>query len=164
MSSYIDFYVKKYGVYIPIASYSRSSTIYQAFEGAPYGKVSQLKLETINDVKDSAKEHILKYKKEIEEYTSKINLVRDMSNSVEEKMQTIYELQASKAEYECLIQEEQYAISFFDFLIAAIDSYFGNKLYYGVDAGNPMVIEWDKFGRPVKQYKVEVSEEEVSYE
>lgn len=169
MSSYIDFYIKKYGVYIPIANYSRNNIIYQSFNGAPYGEVLRIQSEVIENARNVAKENIQKYQKDIDDCKSRLCLICDMNNPVDEKLQASYEIYDEIEEYEDMIEDERYVISFCNFLNMIEDSQFGDDdndcgLYYGVDAGNPMVIEWDKFGRPVKQYKVEVSEEEIDYQ
>ena len=165
MSSYINFYVKRYGVYIGIGSFSRNSEIYQAFEGAPYGEIAPLKVDELEYVKSVIKENIEKYKKSLDSCASQADFIRGMNNSVEEKMQAFYEVEADAKEWQQMIEDEQYALSYIDFLeIVCNDQYEPEEeevLYYVVDAGNPMILEYDQFGKVTRQYKVEVTEEEV---
>lgn len=168
MSSYIDFYVKRYGVYIGIGSFSRHSEIYQAFEGAPYGKIAPLKVDELEYVKSVINEGIEKYKKSIDKCNSQAEFLRSMDNPLTEKMSLYYEISEEITEWKQAIEDAQYALSYIEFLeIVRNDQYKPEEeevLYYGVDAGNPMVLEYDQFGKATRRYKVEVTEEEVTEE
>ena len=169
MSSYTSFYIKRYGVYIPIASYGRSSIISRFFN-APYNRCEPLLRNVIEDVEQSLNNYKIKMLESSKECKQKMEFLHNLNNSLDEKMSAYYEINNELVAIKEEIKEVEYALNFTYLLENIIsESYHDGMneedcLYWGEDCGDPMVLEYDQFGRGIKRYKVEVSEEEVDYQ
>ena len=70
-------------------------------------------------------------------------MISSFNNSVDEKMEAIYEHQEILEEYDESIVEWEWAMNYLRVLLNMVESmsYEGNKagLYYGIEVGNPTV-------------------------
>lgn len=118
MSSYMHFFVRVGDVFAPIATYSRSSKVYCAFEHcAPYEKIKALQLEELGNAEANFRENIESYQKSIEREKAKLEWLKTASFSSEERMNLYYECAQSIEDYEEeLPQLERRGLAFCSFL------------------------------------------------
>ena len=156
MSSYMHFFVRKNENFLPIACYSRSSAIYGAFSDfAPYEKVRPLTSGFVSEVLHEQTENLSKWKKRLEDSRKEMELIATFNNSVEDKMQAIYDARGSIEETEEIIEECEYTVAFCRFLLNILDEADSSKyyedeklhldaahyLYYGVECGDDITSE-----------------------
>lgn len=156
MSSYMYFFVRKNENFLPLVCYSRSNAIYEAFSDfAPYEKVRPLTSGFVSDVLNEQSEDLSELKKHLKDYHDELTLIASFNNSVEDKMQAIYDARGSIEETEEIIEECEYAIAFCRFLLDILDEADGTKyyedenlhldpahyLYYGVECGDNITSE-----------------------
>lgn len=157
MSSYVNFYVKNpiNGSFTPLASYSRSSLLYRAFDD-PIFSGRQVKDENgdsytlpvsatktrLKQIQSSISTDIKKNEGTITNRKEKIDLIMDANNSLDEKMEIVDDILDFIDELTEDNEEAQSAIEFIDFLIGIIeqfeysDNYSGAKdeiIYIGID-------------------------------
>ena len=148
MSAYIHFFVRAGDTFCPIATYCRSSKVYEIFHRAPYEQIAVLDKSTLNDyfneatiMRDNIKEHIVLYEKRIETITR-------FENSAEEKLELIMEEEELIEEAKDELREIEDAICFIGFLISILSEVlydvplgiFKNQyLYYGVECYRPTI-------------------------
>lgn len=142
MSQYINFYIKskKTDEYIMLDSFSRNSVIYSVCDGyVPYERGIDLPVERLSNIIDSTEDECKKYKASIKK-TERLQMeVRNMNNSVEEKMEILERLNDNLEELSEIVEEYNAAKSFFRVLKNIADSshylHDGGVIYAG--------IEWD---------------------
>lgn len=148
MSAYIHFFVRAGDTFCPIATYCRSSKVYEIFHRAPYEQITVLDKSTLSDyfneatiMRDNIKEHITLYEKRIETITH-------FENSAEEKLELIMEEEELIEEANNELREIEDAICFIGFLISILNEVlydvplgiFKNQyLYYGVECYRPTI-------------------------
>ena len=148
MSVYIHFFVRAGDTFCPIATYCRSSKVYEIFHRAPYEQITVLDKSTLSDyfneatiMRDNIKEHIVLYEKRIETITR-------FENSAEEKLELIMEEEELIEEANDELRETEDAICFIGFLISILSEVlyeaplgiFKNQyLYYGVECYRPTI-------------------------
>lgn len=119
MSQYINFYIKAPGTetFLPIESYGRSSMIYcfgNAY--APFESGKPLTKAIIREIIDNIKFDIERNNQFIVEYNNKKNDVIVMNNSIEEKMEVLYDVYDALKEFTDKEAQLQYAKNFYNFL------------------------------------------------
>ena len=148
MSAYIHFFVRAGDTFCPIATYCRSSKVYEIFHRAPYEQITVLDKSTLNDylneaiiLRDNIKEHITQYEKRIE-------TIAYFENSAEEKLELIMEEEELIEEAKDELTEVEDTVGFISFLISILNQVlcdvplgvFKNQyLYYGVECYRPTV-------------------------
>ena len=70
MSQYVEFFVKRDDVFIPVGSYSRNNPMYQALDFAPYEKITLLDEGNYNWGKEAFDREIENYKKMMKQVSS----------------------------------------------------------------------------------------------
>ena len=107
MSSYIQFFVKKGEVRLPIGTFSRSNKIYQLFYDAlgNYGRFGPIKLSDILAIKDELTETIQKYSDMIAEGRNDIELTIKANNDLDSKFEKIAEIRQAIHETEEELRE-----------------------------------------------------------
>ena len=96
MSAYIDFYVKRNNVYVPIGDFSRSNPIYQVMSDfIGWEKIVHFDEKLYNDVISRFNDKIANYKEMKADYENKINLIKTMEAPLNEKMEFIHDYQES---------------------------------------------------------------------
>ena len=96
MSSYINFYVEKNNVYIPIGSYSRNNPMYRCGESfTPYEGGRILDHDVFGWFEEEFEEEIKDLKNSIERYNKENELIKDISGAtLNEKLERITENEA----------------------------------------------------------------------
>lgn len=93
MSSYINFYVEKNSVYIPIGDYSRSNPMYRCGESfVPYENGRLLDHDLFGWIEKEFEEEIKNLKNSIERYNKENELIKDIPGAtLDEKLERIAE-------------------------------------------------------------------------
>ena len=100
MSAYIQFFMRRGNEFIPLMTYSRSNTIYQVFEHIlPWGKIKAISYDTISAKIAECNSLVSKNEEKIKELNQKKTLVASFNNSVEEKMQVLFDIDEAIEEY-----------------------------------------------------------------
>lgn len=147
MSQYLEIYVKsKEDNFTYLDAFSRSAFMYRLFNedvGAPYEKVRKMtkaRLQEAIEIGTGYLQGIIDRKKKQEDT---LQLISSFNNSVDEKMEAIYEHQEILEEYDESIVEWEWTMNYLRVLLNMVESmsYEGNKagLYYGIEVGNPTV-------------------------
>lgn len=117
MSSYMHFFVRVDDAFAPIATYSRSSKIYCAFEHcAPYEKIKALQLKDLDEAEVDFRENIESCQKCIEREKAKLEWLKTANFSSEERMDLYYECAQSIEEYEEDLLQLERSLAFCSFL------------------------------------------------
>lgn len=100
MSSYVNFYVEKNGVFIPLTDYSRNNPMYRAADSyVPYEKGVKLDEKIYSYIKREFEESIERYEKALERYEHNIEFTRKVEGiTLTEKLEAV-------EEYQSLIEE-----------------------------------------------------------
>ena len=100
MSSYVNFYVEKNGVFISLTDYSRNNPMYRAAEShVPYEKGVKLNKEIYSYMKEELEDSIEVYKKALKRYEYNIEFTRKIEGiTLNEKLEAV-------EEYHSLIEE-----------------------------------------------------------
>ena len=93
MSSYVNFYIEKNGVFISLTDYSRNNPMYKVAEGyAPYGKGAKLDEKIYSYMKEGFEESIERYKKALKRYEYNIEFTRKVEGiTLDEKLEAVEE-------------------------------------------------------------------------
>lgn len=93
MSSYVNFYVEKNGVFISITDYSRNNPMYRAAEShVPYEKGVKLDEKIYSYIKGEFEESIERYEKALERYEHNIEFTRKVEGiTLAEKLEAVEE-------------------------------------------------------------------------
>ena len=94
MSSYANFYIRVNESFVPIGSYSRSTSLYQAINSMlPYGQIIALTSEKIGKAIEIINEEIENIENTIEKDEQECKEIANMlGNSINEKMSAIYSI------------------------------------------------------------------------
>lgn len=148
MSSEIYFFVRKDNNFLPIACYTRSSAIYNFFNGS-FCVVCPLTRNTLYDIRDVVRDESEELNRHIISCRDSIKLVCTFQNSSEEKLESIYSIQKTITDLEELRKDLDICLNFCCFLEhileTAEDTQYcdsddikfdpNNYIYYGVDTG-----------------------------
>lgn len=132
MSQYISFYIKsKSNEFLPIASYSRSNAIYEyAQDYAPtYSVVKPLTQNIILEIINNIKIENSKYNDAIKNYAERKQLIINMNNSMEDKIEALDNVQSDIEEINEIYDALQYALNFYDTLDTILDEA-KSSMYY----------------------------------
>lgn len=137
MSQYVNFFIRHNDELLPIADYSRSSTIYQVMSDAPYGKIQGYSYKALQDKITELNEEKTEYIKQIRVYIHRIELICGMeNNSVEEKEEAIQNYDIAIAGLKDEVAEiEKQAIEL-RFIANLTYEY---EVYAGVEVGEPKI-------------------------
>ena len=107
MSQYLNIYIRCNDTFMPLMSFSRSTTMYQAFNDTyvPYGKIKQITEAQVANVKESltvSTNNMRNIRKKREEEKS---LIATFNNSAEEKLSLIEDLNISIDEIDEELEE-----------------------------------------------------------
>ena len=92
MSQYMHFFVRKGDNFLPIGTYSRNTTLYEALSlSAPYEAIRPLTMEKINEVISTLIDEEKHAEDTISSLEAKNKLIATFNNSTEEKMELINE-------------------------------------------------------------------------
>lgn len=135
MSQYLDFFVRHdNGNFVPIASYSRGTKVYEEVN-VPYGRICKLNKQELNDVAVRLRAGKNFAKSQIKAIDIRLDLLIKANNSLEEKDSVMSEYLNLREEYEEEIQTlERFAIEI-DFI--AEMTYDDNEIYAGIEVCNP---------------------------
>lgn len=135
MSQYVNFFIRHNNAFLTIADYSRSSALYGVMQDAPYEKLReysyeelQLKINELNTSKAA-------YRKQIDYYNNHINLICEMDNSIEDKLETITSIDEVIKEIQQEIDTIDRQAIELDFIANLV--YQGYRIYAGVEVGEP---------------------------
>ena len=151
MSSYVNFYIRINENFVPIGSYCRSSSLYRAINKMlPYEKITALTSEKIGKVIEVIKEEIEDIKKIIEKNKQVHNEIIAMTgNSVEEKLASIYSIEAENEEIEGELEDFEHSKHILQVYLDMIDEIhyseeyvmdndYNHYIYAGVEACGSM--------------------------
>ena len=154
MSAYIQFFIKIGENFAPIATYSRSSTIYQHFQyAAPWEKIRPVTKEVLANVCSDIDESIENCESTIRRAEDQIEWLKSAEGSFDERMERLHDLQDWIEELRGGIYEDKDARNFCSFLRDIIEeavmeeSYGENPLdlhsdsyvFVGIEVGNPTI-------------------------
>ena len=135
MSSYVNFFVERKGVYIPIADYSRSNPMYQILSHmVPYENVTEFDEALYHSAIEEFDEKIEEYEKCIERYEREIaHIAKIEGPSFNEKLQYIAEneggIEECKEEIE-MLKAQKFTLGIIDRMR---DKWSGVKVWVGVE-------------------------------
>ena len=138
MSSYINFYVEKDGVFIPLTDYSRNNPMYKAAESyVPYGKGVKLEEKIYSFIKEELEESIKRYNKALERYEHDIEFTRKVEGiSLKEKLEAVEEYRSFIEEVCEELEMTKAQLNHFNFIYHIVEWNFGKtNVWVG--------IEWD---------------------
>lgn len=148
MSSEIYFFVRKDNNFLPIACYTRSSTIYEFFNGS-FCAVRPLTRRTLYDIQDAVQDELKELNRHITSCHDSIKLVCTFQNSSEEKLESIYSIQKTITDLEEIRKDLDRCLNFCYFLEHILETAedtqycdsddikfdLNDYIYYGVDTG-----------------------------
>ena len=142
MSQYLNFYIKSDNKFLPLFSYSRNSAIYEyANEYAPYDDGKIITSSIINSILNDIKYEEESYTPTLERIAEKKQLICQMNNSVDDKMQAIFDCNSELNEVNEIKDGLNQARIFYEFLDDILsnieyDRYVTNKneyLWFGIE-------------------------------
>ena len=156
MSAYIQFFIRGGNTFYPIATYSRSTAVYEKFsESLPnlWEQIIPITNERLNDVMIDVRTSIDEFYNGIHSYDAKIEEVRKLKNtSVEERMEFINDYMQMKDECRACITELEQCSFFINILRNILDEAEDTKyydtietidrndyVYVGIEVGIPTV-------------------------
>lgn len=155
MSAYIQFFIKINDKFAPIATYSRSTKVYQEFQHyAPWEKVSALNEQKLSAVSDEIRSEISEYEEAIRSERETIDFLRSCKDiSVEDLMDQYRSATGTIEELNDTIAELQHASSFCSFLMDVVeeagqeerwgdnpnDLHADSYVYVGIEVGTPTI-------------------------
>lgn len=125
MSEYIEFYVRKDEMYLPIGIYNRVDTRYQAFEDfvPHYNGLAPITEKTLDEARYEAKHRIIEAKDGLKRITEEKADILKANNSLEDKMDYLSGYYDVEEEYNDEIKEWTTALNFVNSLYGIIDKY-----------------------------------------
>lgn len=147
MSQYANFFIRYDDTFIPISDFSTSSYIKSLVKGfAPWEKVRAMSVKDINDFRESARNDVIRFKKEKAMREDLIKEVAQFNNSAEDKLEVIENIRFDIKDYDEMIEEAVIGEYFFVFLGWLIDAVRYNEplvkdidkyIYVGIEIGSP---------------------------
>ena len=155
MSSYIHFYIRGKYELVPIWTSSRNSTMYQLFvHEVPYEKVRPLSRKELYDFVQDVKNEISAYELRLEKIERRRADITNFNNTVEEKMEALYELEWEQTDIEDELGEAKRVVEALMFMrnaqdvVAYTDEFDPDKyIYAGVDYWCPSIAEIEAWER-----------------
>lgn len=121
MSSYVNFFIRTNDVFIPIASYSRSTRVYKIFEGMPYEKVAAISASRLKELSFEAQESTNYINRQIEKCHRRKEIIATFNNTVDEKYEMICDIEREAEDWQYEKRETEAAEDFIQFLRSMID-------------------------------------------
>ena len=140
MSQYIHFFIRHENEFLPIATYSRSTYIYQSIN-APYEHIRAVRKQTVDSIKQDILFDIDKCKEDIKSLTENKSLITSFNNSIEEKWEMISGIDESINESKRILNEMQSAYEFLSFIGNMISEAHDTKY----DEDKPNWLDPDKY-------------------
>ena len=145
MSQYLEIYIKsKEDNFTYLDAFSRSTCMYQLFDrdiGAPYEKVRKMTKAHLQEAIEIGSGYLQSITERKKKQEDTLQLISSFNNSVDEKMEAIYEHQEYLEEYDDSITEWEWTLNYLRVLLNMAEnmSYEESKtgLYYGIEAGSP---------------------------
>lgn len=146
MSAYKYFFIKSNNnEFIQIGEFCRNTEVYR-YCSAPYEKVKPLTIDNLNQIICDIEQGIECVKRGIQADKDERELVVKMNNSLDEKMETLREIERSINENTNYLDDLKWACNYFAFLINIIDyAKFNNNydidnyIYVGEEIPEPTV-------------------------
>ena len=138
MSSYVNFFVEKNDVFIPLTDYSRSNPMYRAAENyVPYENGVKLDEKIYSDIKAEFEDSIERYEKALERYKHNIEFTRKVEGiSLGEKLEAVEEYQSFIEEVNEELEMTKAQLNHLNFMYHIGEyGYRGTNVWVG--------IEWD---------------------
>ena len=156
MSAYIQFFIKINDKFAPIATYSRSTRVYQEFQHyAPWEKVSALNERQLSIISDEIRSEISEYEEAIRNERETIDFLRSCKDiPIEDLMDQFRTATGAIEELNDIIAELRCASSFCSFLMDIVeeadqeerwsegnpnDLHADSYLYVGIEVGTPTI-------------------------
>ncbi len=133
MSQYLNFFVRHDKEFVPIADYSRSTTVYSEVN-APYGKIRKFDREELRAIAERLRAGKKFAKSQIKAVNYRLKLIAGANNSLEEKLDVINSELELIDEYKEDIQTlDRYAYEL-DFIA---EMTYDNEVFAGIEIGEP---------------------------
>lgn len=148
MSSYLHFFLRDNDKFLPIGTYGRGSELYQAFNDAvPYAKIAPITNAVLDSIKDDLRSSIEGSRAEERRIEDRIQLISSFNNSVEEKIEALYNLDDYLVEAREDVEAKNLAMAFISFLYDILDeALYGCEgidpeayIYAGIECGDPKI-------------------------
>ena len=149
MSQYVEFFLKtKDDNFICLDASSRNSWLYQILSieinvPVPYGKIRETKPIFFENAINAAETQRNSLIESLESERKMASQISAFNNSVEEKLDALYQIREIINDYEDELEELNYAIGYFKTMhsIASNLEYESNgaKLYCGIEVGRPTI-------------------------
>lgn len=125
MSQYIHFFVRVGDKFAPIACYSRSTNVFEAFRHyVPYEQIAPLTSQKIEAAREEVTDRIVFYESVIREWKEKLQLLREITTAKEKAfddfLEKYDEITETIREYEETVEEWEVVQNFCTFLDNAI--------------------------------------------
>ena len=131
--------------FLPIGEFNRGTEVYR-YCCAPYEKIKPLTNDSLNQIICDIEQGIECVKRGIQADKDELELVVKMNNSIDEKMETLREIERSINENTYYLDDLKWACNYFAFLINIIDCIkfddnydINNYIYVGEEIPNPTV-------------------------
>ena len=131
--------------FLPIGEFNRGTEVYR-YCCAPYEKIKPLTNDSLNQIICDIEQGIECVKRGIQTDKDELELVVKMNNSIDEKMETLREIERSIIENTYYLDDLKWACNYFAFLINIIDCIkfddnydINNYIYVGEEIPNPTV-------------------------
>ena len=149
MSLYVNFFLRANDNFIPLFSFSRNGYMYAAFHTvAPYEKISAITVDTLKSAREILLDQVDAYQRKVNEYQAEKLLIPGFDNSVDEKLDSLRNIDNMIADIQSELNELELAINYctvmHDILETAcfgekpdkVSSYHENTLLYcGIEVG-----------------------------
>ena len=142
MSAYIHFFVKIGENFAPIATFSRSTEIFQQFECySPWEKISPVSFQKLRSVRESLNDLIKEDERQIKVLEDEIEFLKTTKLGAEELLERYYSCTETIHDFEEGKDEYIHARSFVDFLIGIYDEANTDEKY----GENPMGLHAEEY-------------------
>lgn len=148
MSSYIHFFIRKGDTFVPIGTYGRSTKVYEAFQhDAPWEQIRAITASDLDRIRATLMSEEY-YDTQLTKVRRKIELVGTFTNSIEDKMEALDELEAEIDDWKDMRKETRAARAFIGFLYDILDEAdYGDSvmdptaaLYIGMECGSNVTV------------------------
>lgn len=137
MSSYVHVFARKNDTFVELLCYCRSSELYSVLSPyAPYEKIAPLTKDILLGAKEELEKRLDTARRYNEEYKQTIAQIGSWSNTIEEKLDAINDLQQNISDRQEWIDELTAATYIFAFLLT-IDA----PLYFGEECGSDVTVD-----------------------
>lgn len=139
MSQYVNFFIRYKDNLLPLADYSRSTSLYHIMNDAPYGKLREYSYKELQFKVGELRTSKAAYLETIDNYNNRITLICEMNDPLADKLDMIASIDETikdiKQEVEAI---DRQAIEL-DFIAELI--YQDYRIYAGIEVEEPLQIE-----------------------